>query len=197
MASIYLGQIIMGGWNFNPRGTALCNGQLLAISQNSALFALLGTTFGGNGQTTFALPDLRGRTPLHWGQGPGLSSYQLGQVGGTENTTLTVNNLPAHNHTATFANNNSSMQASDTKATDRRPTANAYIGRSFDLATVPTQPAIYAPAGSGNLVNLSGLNVAGTVSVGVTGASVPFNNVQPYLGINFCIVQFGIFPSRS
>lgn len=196
MADFYMGTIILGGWNFAPRQTSFCNGSLIPISQNTALFALLGTTYGGNGQTTFALPDLRGRVPRHWGQGPGLSSVSLGQAAGAENTTLISANMPAHNHTATFANN-SSMQASDTKATDRRPTANAYIGRSFDLATVPTQPAIYAPAGSGNLVNLSGLNVAGTVSVGVTGASVPFNNVQPYLGINFCIVQFGIFPSRS
>ena len=98
MAEPFLGQLMLFGGNFAPRGWALCNGQILAINQNTALFSLLGTTYGGNGQTTFALPDLRGRAPLHAGQGPGLSPYALGQVGGTENVTLLATEMPAHTH---------------------------------------------------------------------------------------------------
>src|SRR5688572_18111229 len=94
----FIAIIKMFGGNFAPRGWALCNGQILSIAQNTALFSLLGTTFGGNGQTTFALPDLRGRVPIHPGQGPGLSNYSLGQQAGTETVTLTINNMPAHGH---------------------------------------------------------------------------------------------------
>src|SRR2546423_3025403 len=98
MSEPYLGMIIIVPYNFAPRGWAFCAGQILPIAQNTALFSLLGTTFGGNGQTTFALPDLRGRYPIGMGQGPGLSNYDLGQVGGTETVTLNVNQLPPHNH---------------------------------------------------------------------------------------------------
>src|ERR1041385_3867939 len=98
MATPFLGAICMFGFNFAPRGWAFCNGQILPIAQNTALFSLLGTTYGGNGQTTFALPDLRGRVPIHFGQGPGLSLYDLGQVGGSETVTLTPSTMPAHNH---------------------------------------------------------------------------------------------------
>src|SRR5215213_5859350 len=100
MADPYIGEIRMFAGNFAPRGWALCNGQLLSISQNTALFSLLGTMYGGNGQTTFALPDLRGRVPLHFGQGPGLSNYVEGEVGGTETVTLTTGEMPSHNHGA-------------------------------------------------------------------------------------------------
>src|SRR5687767_7253998 len=98
MAEPFIGQIIMFAGNFQIRGYAFCSGQILSIAQNTALFSILGTTYGGNGQTTFALPDLRGRVPIHPGQGPGLSNYTLGQLSGTENTTLTQNNLPPHSH---------------------------------------------------------------------------------------------------
>src|ERR1041384_6582900 len=98
MSEPFLGMIIIVPYNFAPRGWAFCNGQILPIAQNTALFSLLGTTYGGNGQTTFALPDLRGRVPNSSGQGPGLSSYDLGQVGGVENETMTINQMPAHNH---------------------------------------------------------------------------------------------------
>jgi microcystin-dependent protein len=98
MSQPFLGEIRMFGFNFPPRGWALCNGQILSIAQNTALFALLGTMYGGNGQTTFALPDLRSRVPLHMGQGPGLSSYTLGQAAGSESVTLTTPQLPSHNH---------------------------------------------------------------------------------------------------
>src|SRR5687768_7076897 len=98
MSEPFIGQIILFGGNFAIRGYALCNGQLLSIAQNTALFSILGTTYGGNGQTTFALPDLRGRAPLHWGQGPGLPNVSLGEVGGSTTQTLTVNQMPAHSH---------------------------------------------------------------------------------------------------
>src|SRR5215213_5449370 len=98
MSEPFVGEIRIVGFNFAPRGWAMCNGQILPIAQNTALFSLLGTTYGGNGQTTFALPDLRSRVPIHFGQGPGLSNYDLGQVSGTESDTLIVNNLPAHTH---------------------------------------------------------------------------------------------------
>ena len=100
MASPFIGQITLFAGNFAPRGWAFCNGQLLSIAQNTALFSILGTTYGGNGQTTFALPDLRGRVPVHAGQGPGLSNYDLGQQGGAESVTLTTAQMPAHTHPA-------------------------------------------------------------------------------------------------
>src|SRR5262245_53022514 len=100
MSEPFLGEIRTFGFNFAPTGWAMCNGQLLAIAQNTALFSLLGTQFGGNGQTTFALPNLQGRVGIHEGQGAGLSQYTIGQVGGTETVTLTVNQIPAHNHSA-------------------------------------------------------------------------------------------------
>ena len=198
MASILLGQIVQGGWNFAPRGFALCNGQLLAIAQNTALFALLGTTYGGNGQTTFALPDLRGRSMVHWGQGAGLSNRSLGQAGGSETNTLTAANLPAHSHTATFANNGSSMNVATAKATVALPSAGAVLARSVDGAPTPTSlPRIYAPAGATADAALSGLNVAGTVTVNPTGNNSPVNNLSPYLVVTFVIATEGIFPSRN
>ena len=107
MSEPFVGQIQIFGFNFAPKGWAFCNGQTMSIAQNTALFSLLGTTYGGNGQTTFALPNLQSRVPIHFGQGPGLSPYALGQESGTENETLNVTNLPAHNHTVTFQVNSS------------------------------------------------------------------------------------------
>jgi microcystin-dependent protein len=187
MSGIYLGQILQGGWNFAPRGTALCNGQLLAIAQNSALFALLGTQFGGNGQTTFQLPDLRGRSMLHWGSGSGLSPTSIGQTGGAENVSLTSGQLPAHTHSATF---------STTKATLQTPVAGAVLGKSVDNVGTAV-PFIYAPAGSVADQALAGLNVAGTVAVAPTGGSQPVPIRSPYQAVTHVIVMFGIFPSRS
>ena len=108
MSEPFLGMIAIYGFNFAPRGWAMCNGQILPIAQNTALFSLLGTTYGGNGQTTFALPNLQSRWPLHFGQGPGLSSYDLGQAAGTETVTLTVNQIPAHQHPVNATENDAS-----------------------------------------------------------------------------------------
>ena len=195
MSNLYLGQIIQGGWNFAPRGTALCNGQSLAISQNTALFALLGTSFGGNGQTTFNLPDLRARSMMHWGQGNGLSNVSLGQSGGAEQVTLNSNQMPAHTHPATFSST-SSMNASTVKATAQTPASGMVLGKTVDSVGTAI-PFIYAPAGSTADQPLAGLNVAGSVTVGSAGASQPLPTSSPYQAVTHVIALEGIFPSRS
>jgi microcystin-dependent protein len=181
MSDPFIGQIIQGGWNFAPRGYAYCNGQSQSISQNTALFSLLGTTYGGNGQTTFNLPDLRGRSMINQGQGPGLSNYVLGQAGGTENTTLTTPNLPAHNHSA---------NVSDTKATLQLAPAGGALGRGQD-STGTVVPLIYVPAGTATNVALA------PTTIGLTGNNLPFNNLSPYLAVSIVIATQGIFPSRN
>jgi microcystin-dependent protein len=195
MSSFYIGQIFQGGWNFAPRFSALCNGQLIAISQNTALFSLLGTQYGGNGQTTFALPNLQGRSMVHWGQGPGLSNIQIGQSAGLENVTILSTQMPAHNHTASFAST-SSLNAATTKATAQTPAAGSVLARSTDNAGTAI-PFIYAPSGTAAGAALGGLNVAGTVTVNPAGGSQPLPIRNPYLGITHVIAVQGIFPSRS
>lgn len=176
----YLGQIVMGGWNFAPRGTAFCNGQLLAINQNQALFSLLGTTYGGDGRTTFALPDLRGRVPVHFGQGPGLSDFSLGQKGGTQTNVLNTNQLPSHNHA--FAGE-VSVPVSSEDANQDEAEGNFLANGTFYHNQAD---AVY---GSGPIP------VQGTV--GNNGANSPVNNMQPFLAINYVIALQGIFPSRN
>ncbi|MEP1124772.1 MAG: tail fiber protein [Ilumatobacter sp.] len=144
MATPFIAQISMFGGNFAPRGWAFCDGQILSIAQNTALFSLLGTTYGGDGQTTFALPDLRGRVPMHPGQGPGLSNYALGQTGGTETTTLGVNNLPPHNH---------GISASAGGQTTNRPTNGYLAAGNRYTTTTDTAMAPTAVAGSGQAFN--------------------------------------------
>ena len=172
MSEPFLGEIRMFGFNFAPNGWALCAGQLLPISQNSALFALLGTYYGGNGQTTFGLPDLRGRVPLSFGQGPGLSNYNLGQVGGEENHTLITNEMPMHNH-----------GVSASQAANATSPAGAFPSND---ARSPVN--IYSSATDGTQMNPQ--------MIGLAGGSQPHNNLQPYLAVNFCIALQGIFPSR-
>jgi microcystin-dependent protein len=165
--------IIIVPYNFSPRGWAFCNGQILSIAQNTALFSLLGTTYGGNGQTTFALPDLRGRFPNSAGQGPGLSNYSLGQQSGTESATMTTNNLAQHTHT--FA-----PPCVDGDGAFTIPTGHV-------LAT--TAANIYAAPGGADVM------VGG--NTGITGGSQPFSIMNPYLTLNYCIALEGIFPSRN
>lgn len=195
MASPFLGSLLTVGFNFAPRGYATCSGQILSIAQNTALFSLLGTTYGGNGQTTFALPDLRGRVPVGQGQGPGLSNYSLGQVSGTENTTLITTQMPAHAHTSPAV----SVNAVNVKASEQAPQAGAFLGRGVDTAPSPDSiPEIYVPssAASGQpLIPLGGVNVAG--ATGIAGGSQPFSILQPYLCLNQVIALEGIFPSRN
>lgn len=169
----YIAGIVLFAGNFAPRGWAFCNGQILSIAQNTALFSLLGTTYGGNGQTTFALPDLRGRVPIQPGQGPGLPLYDLGETGGAPTTTLVANNLPAHSHSL-----NAVTEAGDTSI----PTG-AFLSNSGALDKE------YKTSGT-----IVGMNAG---AIGATGSSVPFNTMQPYLGLNYIIALTGIFPSRN
>lgn len=168
----YLGEIRMFAGAFAPNGWLKCEGQTLPISQNPALFSLLGTTYGGNGITTFNLPDLRGRVPMHSGQGPGLSVRTLGQMGGSESVTLTVNNLPAHSH---------SLNANTAAGTTGVPTG-ALLGNSgaLDKEYVSGAPN----------TQLS------TSSVGATGSNVPVSVMQPYTTVTFIIATQGIYPSQ-
>ena len=197
MATPFIGEIIYFGGNFAPVNYAMCQGQLLAISQNTALFSILGTTYGGNGQNTFALPDLRGRAPVGPGQGPGLSNYVLGQLSGAESVTLSSANLPIHTHGATFAGTGSSLNAATVKASVQTPAAGTVLARATDTGGGTAAPQMYAPAGTPTPAALGGLNVAGTVTVSPAGGSAPFSNVQPILAITALIATQGIFPSRN
>ena len=179
MSEPFIGQIIMFAGNFQIRGYAFCNGQLLSIAQNTALFSILGTTYGGNGQTTFGLPDLRGRVPIHFGQGPGLSPYSLGQQAGTENVTLTSNQMPQHNHLINASEGSGSAQA---------PAAGFLAG-----GIVPSQ----GNAAVSNYRNSSDGTTLNAQSISIAGGSQPHPNIQPYLCINFLIALEGIFPSRN
>jgi microcystin-dependent protein len=172
----YMGEIIMGGWNFAPSGTAFCHGQIMSISQNSAVFALLGTTFGGNGTQTFGLPDMRGRVPMGSGQGNGLSNQVLGRMAGTESVTLTVAQMPAHSHAVNIG---SSQAISDT-ATGR---VLATQTKGGDI------PEIYTDTPVSTLLRDD--------SISQTGGNQPHSNMQPYLCVSFVIVLQGIFPSRN
>lgn len=169
----FIGQIQIFGFNFPPQGWSFCNGQLLAISQNTALFSLLGTVYGGDGRTTFGLPDFRGRAPIHPGQGPGLSSITQGQKSGIENVTLVTSNLPAHNH---------AVRATNSDATSDEPLPGSRLGVS--------NANVYAASGTSN-VNLA---VDSTTS---TGNNTSFNIRNPYIGVYYSIALFGIFPSRN
>lgn len=189
----YIGSIAIFGFSFAPRGYALCNGQLLSVNQNTALFSLLGVQYGGDGQSTFGLPDLRGRAPISFGTGPNLATYDQGDKGGAETATLSAAQMPAHTHA--FADNGSALGALTVKGSTQRPAAGSLLARSVDSSTSLTQPEIYAPAGTeGTLVALGGLTVAGTIAA--TGGGQPVAILQPFLVLNFCIALVGIYPSR-
>jgi microcystin-dependent protein len=163
----FVGQILMVGFNFAPKGWALCNGQLLPIAQNQALFSLLGTYYGGDGRTNFALPNLQGRVPIHQGSN-GMSNYVLGMSGGVESVTLSVNNLPAHTHAA---------NCGTTSASSSNP-ANHFWAEAHSYAAS------------------SNSQMAAT-AIGTTGGNQPVTFVQPFLCVNFIIALEGIFPSRN
>jgi microcystin-dependent protein len=174
--------------NFSTTGWILFNGQIISIAQNTALFSILGTTYGGNGQTTFALPDLRGRAPIGWGQGPGLSNYDQGQSSGTENTSILISNMPAHNHVATST---LSLNASNAAATVATPVAGNALGAGKDVNTDPV--SMYTTSAPN--IPLAGGSVATTV--GISGGSVPISILQPILAITYIICMEGVFPSRN
>lgn len=180
----YLAIIKLFAGNFAPRSFAYCAGQLLSISSNSALFSLLGTTFGGNGTVTFALPDLRGRVPVGaMGPGPGLSDYILGQVSGTETVTLITTQIPQHNHF---------FLASAAAGTTNTPTSTSVLGAPPNVGSGPTAPPvnIYVESGSAS-VPLS------PTAIGPTGGSQPHTNIQPYTALNYVITTEGVYPSRN
>jgi len=170
MSSPFVAEIRMFGFNFPPTGWAFCNGQLLPLSQNTALFSLLGTTYGGDGKSTFALPDLQGNVPLHPGQGQGLSLYDLGQAGGSSTVTLLTSEIPLHSHSFT--------------ATEEIVNENNVTNNFFGAGE-----SRYAPAANVTQMAPQALPPA--------GGSLPHNNLMPYLVVNFCIALQGVFPPRS
>lgn len=177
MADPFVAEIRIFACNFAPTGWAMCNGQILPLSQNTALFSLLGTTYGGNGQTTFALPNIQGGGAMHQGQGPGLSDRFLGEAAGEDTVTLLTTEMPAHAHQF-----GGSQAVAGTALT---PTGNVWAE---------------APAGRGGFVNIYGTpaNVALNPNcLTLAGGSLPHNNLQPYLALNFCIALQGVFPPRS
>lgn len=170
MADPFVAEIRIFPFNFAPRGWAFCDGQILPISQNTALFSLLGTTYGGNGQTTFALPDLQGSAPMHPGQGPGLSLHDLGETGGSETVTLLESEIPAHSHSASM-----SVRPAD--------------GLNPALMALGTGNNIYAAP-----VNLTAMSPQ---ALPPAGGDQPHNNMMPYLTLSFCIALQGVFPPRT
>ena len=172
MSSPFVAEIRIFACNFPPTGWAFCNGQLLPISQNTALFALLGTTYGGDGRSTFALPDLRGRAPMHPGPGPGLSSHHLGEAGGSEAVTLLEEDVPAHTHGC----------LATTRAADTRQ-----VG--------PT--ASFARSTGGTLYHAASDVALASAALAPAGGGASHNNMMPYLAVPFCIALQGVFPPRA
>ena len=195
----YIGEIRLFAGNFAPRDWAFCEGQLMPIQQYQSLFSILGTTYGGDGRTTFALPDLRGRAVVQPGTAPGLSTYQLGQKAGSENIVLSTTQLPVHTHTATLDNATATLKASSTVGTS----SVAGQGGATTLAATGTGrsggPVLYNNA-TPDITLKTGeteTNVSGQIVVGNTGGNQPINIVQPVIGINYIICLNGIYPSRN
>jgi len=181
-----LGEIRMFAGNFAPRAWALCQGQLLPISQNQALFSILGTTYGGDGRTTFGLPDMRGRVTMSAGNGPGLTPRHIGAKSGTQDNTLTTNQLAQHNHIVQVT------PAASVKVSEATQDENSAVGNF--LTEVNPNPFY---ASTGGTENYGGVSGNFTVELGNTGSSTPVNNMGPYLVLNYIICLQGVFPSRS
>jgi microcystin-dependent protein len=174
MADPFVAEIRIFPFNFAPKGWAWCDGQLMPLSQNTALFSLLGTTYGGDGKSNFALPDLQGRAPMHPGQGPGLSLHDLGETGGSETVTLLESEIPAHSH---------AMTAQTVDAADI-----TNVGNSAAYSRSP-DGTLYQNASDGSSLGVEALPVA--------GGDLPHNNLQPYLTFYFCIALQGVYPPRT
>jgi microcystin-dependent protein len=174
MSDPFVAEIRIFPFNFAPKGWAFCDGQLLPLSQNTALFSLLGTTYGGDGRSNFALPDLQGRAPMHPGQGPGLSLHDLGETGGSETVTLLESELPGHSHTAS---------ASTQPGEDAAPGPSEALSRSVGASLYLSPPS-----------NLTQLAPAALAPV---GGGAPHNNMQPYLTLSLCIALQGVYPPRT
>lgn len=176
MSNPFLAEIRIFTGNFAPKGWALCDGQLMSISQNTALFSLLGTTYGGNGTSNFALPNLQGCAPMQAGQGPGLSLRDLGETAGEQTVTLLQTEMPAHSHTA---------QAATTGGGVSTPTNNAWA------SGIKGHAPAYSPSASGSNVQMN------PFATSIAGGNQPHNNMQPFLGLTFIIALQGVFPARS
>lgn len=192
-----ISEIRLFAGNFAPRNWQYCQGQILSISTNTALFSLLGTTFGGNGQTTFGLPDMQGRTAVGSGTSPvSGAAYVLGQKAGANAVTLLSNNLPAHNHPTTVTSPTLQIKVSAANATVATPVAGSTIAAANVPGRTPTPASGFNAATPDTALNAGSLSF-GPTTYGIAGGSLPHNNMQPYLGLNYVICQFGIFPSRN
>lgn len=180
MQDPFVGQITLYPYNFAPKGWAICQGQLLPISQYNALFSLIGTFFGGNGTSNFALPDLRGRVPVGFGQSPGGSDYIMGEIGGIENVTLLNSEMPIHNH---------ALNATTTQGNDNNPSGNILASPAVGRGSSGSSGQPYNP-GTPNTTLLP-------TSLAVAGNNLPHNNVQPSLVLTPCIALIGVFPARN
>ncbi|MCP9763285.1 phage tail protein [Lacihabitans soyangensis] len=172
MADPFVAEIRIFGFNFAPKGWAFCQGQILPLSQNTALFSLLGTTYGGDGKSNFALPNLQGSAPMFWGQGPGLSLHDIGEISGSENITLLQSEMPIHSHQVSVV--------ADLSNSGGIPGPQSYLA----IANIPTYNSVANTSMSPNQLS-------------ITGGSLPHNNMQPYLTLNFCIALQGVFPPRQ
>jgi microcystin-dependent protein len=177
MSQPYVGEIRMFGGNFAPAGWAFCNGQTIPISENEALFQLIGTTYGGDGQETFQLPNLQSRVPIHMGQGPDGTTYQIGEAAGVETVTLTTSQIPSHNHTVNAA------------STGQQQAPGSNTLPSTVTAASAVNPHAYGPLNTAVQLNSN--------TIGIGGGSQPHENMQPFLVISFIISLFGIFPSQN
>jgi Microcystin-dependent protein len=182
MSEPFLGEISAFGFNFAPRNWAMCNGQIMSIQQNAALFAILGTTFGGNGQTNFALPNLQCQSPMHWGNSSTAGMYTvLGEVMGSSQATVLLTEMPQHNHTINCASEPSGYPANLQSAT---PVQDSYISQSSGGFTWVNPPPVLS-------------TTLHPMTIGMAGQTTPHENMQPYLTINFCIAVAGNFPARN
>lgn len=188
-----IGEIRMFAGNFAPRNWAFCAGQLMSISQNTALFSILGTTYGGNGQTTFALPDFRGRTAVGTGQGPGLTNITLGEVSGTETVTLLTTQMPAHTHTATATITGTVTP----KCLDDTGLGDTPGGQFPAISTAGSKIFTNATQTPDSVMGSSPISATANITIGISGNSQPVPIRNPYLGMNYIICLFGIFPSRN
>ncbi|WP_268123615.1 phage tail protein [Roseivirga pacifica] len=185
--------------NFAPRGWAYCNGQLMSIAQNTALFSLVGTTYGGDGRTTFGLPDLRGRVPIHSGTGPGLSTYRLGQRGGVERVNLSILEIPQHNHAAAMTGGLSAIPEYSTDAASNEEPATNDVPAASNFGSGISGTQVKSFGSDTNTVQGAPISVTGNgaVTVGLTGGSQAHTNIQPFLAVHYVIALVGVFPSRN